>query len=278
MAFLLPLYKMLKVCSIVIRVQDFDKHAETLTNERNIMKAKTQDPRIAQKVLEMVAAHYKTTPDVLKSDEGDPIAKKVVMYTIKEGLGGSIRSAKEAVNKKHDPDVYQAVKKIKGLVKTDTGLASLIEEIKTETLMIAAMPSGSASAPSGPTSPPRQPAARTPRSATAPEKPEATQVIPTGNTAQTIASVQKAVTGVFLGADLLQSRDPASEVMLAKDAVVFLVWDDFPKIPLPEILSAFHLDKDGLYRAIGRISVCMKEDGSELKKKLKAARGAYSPA
>jgi len=199
------------------------------------------------------------------------------MYTLKEALGGSLRSAKEAVGKKHDPDVYQAVKKVKGLVKTDTALASLIEEIKTETLMIAAMPSGSAGA-TGPTSPPRQPTPRTPKPPVTSEKTEAPAVVPSGNTAQNIASVQKAVTGVFLGADLLQSRDPAAEVMLAKDAVVFLVWDDFPKIPLPEILTAFHLDKDGLYRAIGRISVCLKEDGSELKKKLKAARGAYSPA
>jgi len=241
------------------------------------VKADTQDPRITQKVLEMVAAYYKTTPGALKGDEGDPIAKKVVMYTLKEELGASLKASREAVGKKYDPYVYQAVKKVKGLMKTDTALSSLIEEIKTEALMITVPPSGSAGA-MGPTSPPRQPTPRTPKPPVTSKKAEALTVVPSGNTAQSIASVRKAVTGVFLGADLLQAPDPAAEVMLAKDAVVFLVWDDFPKISLPEILSAFHLDQDGLYRAIGRISVSLKEDGSELKKKLKAARGAYGAA
>lgn len=267
---------MLKICSIVFRNKSFDKQPETLTKERNRMKTKTQDPRIAQKVLEMVAVHYKTTPDILKTEEGDPVARKVVMYTLKEELGASLKASREAVGKKHDPDVYQAVKKVKVLLKTDTALASMIEEVKTEALMIATMPSRNASSPA--VSPQRQSSTRAPKPPVTPEKSEAIQIIPSGNTAQTIASVRKAVTGVFLSADLLQSNDPAAEVMLAKDAVVFLVWDDFPKIPLPEILSALHLDQDGLYRAIGRISVCLKEDGGEFKKKLKAARSAYSPA
>lgn len=268
---------MLKICSIMIRGKYFDKNAETLTKRGINMKPKAQDPRIAQKVLEMVAAHYKTTPEALKGKEGDPIAKKVVMYTIREGIGGLIRSAREAVGKKYDPDVYQAVKKVQGLVKTDPALASLIEEIKTEVLMIANMPSSSAEATES-TSPPYQPRSHTQKSSVTSERTEVLAVAPTKTITQNIISVKEAVTSVFLGASLLQSPDPAADVMLAKDAVVFLVWDDFPKIPLTEILSAFRLDKDGLYRAIGRISVCLKEDGGELKKKLKAARVAYSPA
>lgn len=241
------------------------------------MKRKTQDPRIAQKVIEMVAAHYKVTPEALKDEDGDRKARQVVMYTLKEELGAPLRTAREVINVKSDPTVYAAVKAVKSLLKTDTALAAMIEEIKTEVLMITAMPGGSVSA-SGPTSPTRPPASASTKTAPLAGKTEAAPIVASGNTAQSIANVQKAVTGVFLGADLLQSRDPAAEVMLAKDAVVFLVWDDFPKITTAEILSAFHLDQDGLYRAIGRISVSLKEDGSELKKKLKAARGAYSPA
>lgn len=240
------------------------------------MKRKTQDPRIAQKVIEMVAAHYKTTPAALKDDDGDRRARQVIMYTLREELGSPIRIAREVINVKSDPSVYAAIKTIKTALKTDTILAKIIEEIKTETLMIAAMLGVPAS--------PATSSSSTRRTMSAdgkpnlPAQPEAAPIVTTGNAIQVIGKVQKAVTGMFLGADLLQSRDPAAEVMLAKDAVVFLVWDDFPKITQAEILSAFHLDRDGLYRAIGRISVTMKEDGSELKKKLKAARAEYSPA
>ena len=116
------------------------------------MKAKTQDPRIVQKVLAMVAVHYKTTPEILRGDKGDLVAKKVVMYTLREELGASLKASREVVGRKHNPDVYQAVKKVKTLLKADATLASLIEEIKTEALMIAAMPSGTSS-PSAPASP-----------------------------------------------------------------------------------------------------------------------------
>lgn len=243
------------------------------------MKTKTQDPRIAQKVLEMVADHYKTTPEKLKSVEGDPMAKKVVMYVLKEGLGASLKAAREAVNKKHDPDVYLAVKKIKALLRTDTTLAKMIEEAKAEALMIVAVPSGAeTTSPSEPTSTSRKSAPSDEKTPAIPGKSEAIPSGTLGNTTQVIETVQKAVTSIFLGANLLQSPDPAAEVMFAKDAVVFLVWDDFPKINRAEILKAFHLDQDGLYRAIGRISVCLKESGSELKKKLKAARAGYSAA
>ncbi len=241
------------------------------------MKRKTQDPRIAQKVIEMVAAHYKTTPEVLKSAEGDLKARRIVMFILREELGTSIRTAREAVNKKNDPDVYIAVKKIKGLLNTDTALASMIEEIKTEVLMLSAMPGGPSPAVVQ-SSPMRQSMSASAKPLPSASQPEVAPASNNGSTAQIIGNVRKAVTGIFLGADLLQSRDPASEVMLAKDAVVFLVWDDFPKINQTEILSAFHLDQDGLYRAVGRISVTLKEDGSELKKKLKAVRAAYAQA
>ena len=239
------------------------------------MKRKIQDPRIAQKVLDMVAVHYNTTPNILKGEDGDPVAKNVVMYILKEGLGASLKASKEAAGKKHDPDVYQAVKKVRMLVETDIALASLIEEIKTEVLMITVMPSETGST-SESFSPIRQRTTSITKELTASEKDELAPIITSENMVQIIGSVQKAVISIFLGADLLQSRDPATEVMLAKDAVVFLVWDDFPKITKAEILSAFRLDQDELYRAIGRISVCLKEDGNELKKKLKAARNAYS--
>ena len=274
---------MLKVCSIVFGdnslESSFNKHGETLTKQdrRKNMKRTTGDPRIASKVVEMVAAHYKTTPAVLKTDEGELKARRAVMYILKEGFGTTLREAREAVNKKSDPDVYLAVKAIKGLLKTDTALATMIEEVKTEVLMLSAMPGGPSPATTQ-SSPSRQT-----MSASAKPLPSVSQseTVPTANngtTPQIIINVQRAVTGVFLGADLLQSSDPAAEVMLAKDAVVFLVWDDFPKISQAEILSAFHIDQDGLYRAVGRILVTLKEDGSELRKKLKAARAAYTPA
>lgn len=241
------------------------------------MKTKTFDPQITQKVLEMVANHYKTTPEVLRSDEGDQTAKKVVMYIIREGIGGSIRSAKDAVGKKHDNDVYMAIRKVKELMGSDAALDSLVEEIKTEAIMIAALPSGDVGT-TGPTSPSLPPTPRPQRTAVSPERTETLVTPPPGSASQNIANVQKAVTGVFLGANLLQSPDPAAEVMLAKDVVVFLVWDDFPKIPLHEILSTFRLDMDGFYRAIGKTSVRLKEEGGELKKKIRAARGAYPQA
>ncbi len=236
------------------------------------MKTKTQDPRIAEKVLEMVAAHYKTTSEALKSDQGDPIAKKVVMYTLKEGLGGSIRSAREAVGKKHDPDVYQAVNKVKGLLKTDTDLASLVEEIKTEALMITAMPGGGSDEP---VTNRRQAFASNsqPASLVSQERMAANS-----DSLQSVEKVQKAVVSVFLGSNLLQSVDPSTDVLLAKDLVVFLIWNDFPKTPLSEILNSFRLDQDGFYRAIGRISVLLREEGGEFKKRLKAARNTYSTA
>lgn len=241
------------------------------------MKMKTQDPRIAQKVIEMVAKHHKITPDELKDEKGNQVARQIVMYILKEELGSPLRISREAVNVKSDPSVYTASKAVKSMLKTDTALASLVEEIKTETLMITAMPNGGNSTPI-PVNPSHQPTTRVQKLPVVPERSEATQVIPSDSTAHTIAHVQKAVTGVFLGVDLLQSPDPAAEVMLAKDAVVFLVWDDFPKIPLLEIVNAFHLNQDDLHRSIGRISVCLKEDGGELKKKLKAARAMYLPA
>lgn len=222
------------------------------------MKRKTQDPRIAKKVIEMVATHYKTTPDALKDSDGDRTARQVIMYILKEELGGTLRVAREAINIKADMTVYTACTAIKALLKTDKALATAIEEIKTEALMIATTSGGESNTP-------------TTRSEVAP-------VAPSNNTAQIINNVRKAVTSVFLGPDLLQSPDPGAEVVLAKDAVVFLVWDDFPKIPLTELLSIFHLDQDGLYKAVGRISVAFKEDENGFKKKLKAARAGYMPS
>ncbi len=242
------------------------------------MKRKTQDPRIAQKVIEMVAVHYKTTPEVIKGKEGDRLHRQVVMHVLKDALGSSLKGTCEALSTT-SMTVYTASKTVKELLKTDTALATLIEEIKTEVLMLSAIPGGGQVGL--PTTSPSSPLRQTISAGGKPNPPEPIEtasVVTTMNTTQVIGKVQKAVTSFFLGADLLQSRDPAAEVLLAKDAVVFLVWDDFPKITLPEILSAFHLDQDGLYRAIGRISVCLKEDGGELKKKLKAARAACSPA
>ncbi len=241
---------------------------------------KIQDPRIAQKVIEMVAAHYNTTPDTLKDGDGDRTARQAIMYILKDELGGTLRVAREAINVKSDITVYTASKSIKALLKTDTTLAEAIEKIKTEVLMIVAMP-GSKSADASAlrvSGSERQSISPRAKSGAIPGQSEPTSVATPSNVAQVIGNVQKAVTGVFLSSDLLQSPDPTAEVLLAKDAVVFLVWNDFPKISQAEILSAFRLNQDGLYRAIGKISVCLKEDGSKLKKKLKVARSTYSPA
>ena len=226
---------------------------------------KTEDTRIVEKVLEMVAAHYDTTPETLKSANGDPIAKKTVMYILKEGLGTSIRTAKEAVNKKYDPDVYAAVKKIKERLQTDAGLATKIEEIKTEVLMMTALPDSGRPTPI--------PTKRTRGDSNIPARPALNGA--TEHAPDLIGKIQQAVTKVFLGADLLRSPDPAADVLLAKDVVVFLAWDDSPAIPLHDVLETFHLDEDGFHRAVGRIVVKIKRDES-LQKKLQAARTAYS--
>jgi len=228
-------------------------------------------------VLEMVAAHYKTTPEALKDKDGDRKARQVVMYILKAELGASINTSSRVINVKSSPTVYAAIKAVKDLLKTDTALATMIETIKTEVLMLSAVPGGHAPAPVQ-SNPMRQTMSASGKPLPSASQLEIVSTATNKSTEQIIGNVQKAVTGIFLGADLLQSRDPAAEVTLAKDAVVFLVWDDFPKITQAEILSAFHLDQNGLYRAVGRISVDLKEDGSELKKKLKTARAAYTPA
>ncbi len=240
------------------------------------MKAKTQNPQIAHKVLEMVAAYYKTTPDILRGKEGNSLAKKVVMHTLKEGLGASVQASREAVGKKYGAEVYQAIKKVKTLLKTDTALASMIEEIKTEALMIAAMPDRNDS-PSAPESPPRQSAPRRVKGSTASGKTE-TLILASGNAIDVIENVQKAVTRTFLPDDLLRSHDPAAKVMLAKDVVLFLFWNDFPKESMSSIMNSFRIDDmDDFYRAIGRVTVCLRDDG-EFRKRLKVARKAYTPA
>jgi len=243
-------------------------------------KQPPQDPRVANKVLEMVADHFKVSPAELKTPNGNKRARKVVMYILKEELGSSIKTAQEAVGEKWGPQVYAASKAIKPLLKTDTALSSVVEEIKTEVLMLTAMPDGSASTNAKPPTSPRRIESASPMTPTPPAQSEppvsvATHV-PTGNTAQALAQVQKGVTGIFLGAGLLQSADPAAEVLLAKDVVVFLVWDDFPRITQAELLQALHIDQNSLYRAIGRITATLRDNSGELKHKLKAARATYS--
>lgn len=233
------------------------------------MQRKTQDPRIAEKVIEMVAAHYKTTPEALKSEGGDRTARQVVMYILKDELGGTLRIAREAINVKSDMTVYVASRTVKALLKSDSALATKIEEIKTEALMIAAVPGGST------TEPPGAPVAPVQRRKNS-KKDRAVSTGSSEKNTHIIERVQRAVTSIFLGSDLLQSSDPAAEVLLAKDAVVFLVWKDFPEVSQAEILSSCHLDEKGFHRAVGRISVDLKEGVSGLKKKLKAARDAYS--
>lgn len=221
------------------------------------MERKTQDPRIVSKVLEMVASHYKTSPDSLMDDNGDRTARQVVMYVLKDELGTTLRTSREAVNVKADMTVYTASKSVKELLKNDQALAEKIEQIKTEVLMLAA----SAPLPSQQLGRAVQPEAKV---AETTEKPDGV-----------IGNVQKAVTSVFLGPDLLRSADPGKDVTLAKDVILFLLWSDFQE-PMEKVLENFHIaNQDDFFRAIGRITVSQRED-VELKKKLRAARNLYA--
>lgn len=251
------------------------------------VQRKTQDPRIAEKVIEMVAAHFHTTPDVVRSEGGSKSVKYVVMYVLKHELGSSLRVAQEAVNVKSAPTVYTAIKSVTALLATDGDLRAKIEEIKAEVLMITTALGGKvpgdSAADTAPVSPPTkesgEPKDQPARVAISTRKPKPTASQPVGSVNGIVGKVQRAVSSVFLGADLLQNPNATTEVQLAKDAVVFLVWDDSPNADLTETLNTLHLDTDGFHKAIGRISVCLREKdgGRQLRKKLKAARAAYAP-
>lgn len=231
------------------------------------MKKKTQDPRIAKKVLEMVADHFKTTPDMLQSKDGDKVARQVVMFILKDGLGVTLQATLDAVDLKGAMSVYTASKAIKALLKTDTELAAKVEEIKAEVLMIISSPESASPGHVAPSAPATKPVAPKNQPSVPPTDP--------AKNAQLINKIREAVSSVFLGANLLLSENPALEVLLAKDAIVFLAWEHLlGTTSLGGIQDTLQIDENTLYYSIGRITAQM-ENRTGLKDKIKAARKTY---
>lgn len=235
------------------------------------MQAQIQNSRVVELTLKMVAKHYGTTPEALKSDQGNPAAKKVVMHVLKEVLGTTLRTAKEAVGQKYDPAVYSAIKNVKKWLKTDQSLGTLIDEITTEALMITSLggedPQSSELVAKESTIP-RASVAKIPAT------PSKAKMVQTSakDTTQVVTNVEKAVTSVFLGENLLRSNDPTGEITLAKDTVLFIIWSDFQKHSLNEVMNIIHLENvDDFYRSIGRVTVFLKGD-EIFRKKVKAVR------
>jgi hypothetical protein len=228
------------------------------------MKDQPADATV-DKVLELVAEHYKITLADIRGGKEPKIARRLAVYLLKEEFGQTLRVIQDKLGIGSAPTLYADLKKFKDSLPNDRALGFLIETIKTEALMLTV--SQIHSAPTD-VPPQKSPPRNKPSAPTAPivvPPPVAKHLTSTSThplkESEIVEMVQTAVSEVCLGPTLLNSPDAGEEVKAARDILIYLIWRDFvcaSKLPLKPLIERFHLTEESFFTAIGRVTVRME--------------------
>ena len=221
---------------------------------------------LTQLVLNTVARLYKMEPAEILTGKGPALLpRQVLMFVLKEA-DQPIKTILEVAGVKTPPSVYQALKKVKGLMTRDKVLAAIVEEIRTEMLTQTVSDIHTNRRPSEEdTGEPREYRIPIPRPSAA--------GVPVKRHQAVIDVVQQAVSAVMLNVALLRAKDPAAAVLLVRDTIIFYLWKNFPQVPQSETIEYFQLTQsEAFYTAIGRVTVFLEDDTSDLKRKFAEIR------